>query len=182
MSRNVIESFESKYEHYKLLGETALDQLDRQQLSVMLGEVDSSVATIAWHVAGNLRSRFTDFLTTDGEKEWRDRESEFMARDVSHDELRAFWDRGWSALVDALGSLHDSQLEDLVTIRGQNLTIFEALLRSVTHTSYHVGQMIFLAKHLRGSDWKYASIPPGGSAAYNDDPTMERGLPGRTKG
>lgn len=174
MKRIVIESFEDKYLHYKSLGEVALSQLPEQQLGARLAETDNSVATLAWHLGGNLRSRFTDFLTTDGEKEWRDRDGEFLPREASRDEILSIWNEGWDALTGALGTLEDAHLGREVIIRGKSLTVLEALLRSLTHTSYHVGQMIFLAKHLRGSDWEYASIPPGGSAAYNVNPTMER--------
>src|SRR5690606_27659138 len=123
----------------------------------------------------NLESRFTDFLTSDGEKPWRDRESEFASRSVSLAELREKWNRGWEVLLNELESLTDSDLTGTVTIRGTSLRVDEALLRSLAHTSYHVGQIVHIAKALKGGDWEYLSIPPGGSAAYNANPTSETG-------
>jgi uncharacterized damage-inducible protein DinB len=132
------------------------------------------VAAIVWHIAGNLRSRFTDFLTTDGEKPWRDRESEFALRAVSPEDLRAKWEDGWDVLFQTLSMLTDADLSRMVTIRGQGLSVLDALQRSVTHTSYHVGQIVFLARSLRGRRWEWLSIPPGQSDAYNRNPRREK--------
>lgn len=174
MERVTVAFFEGEYRRYKALGEGAFSQLDAGQLSdERLG--GSSVATIVWHISGNLQSRFTDFLTTDGEKPWRDRESEFASRAVGLAEVREKWNRGWEVLFNQLGSLSDADLTGGVTIRGTHLRVDEALLRSLAHTSYHVGQIVYIAKALRGSGWEYLSIPPGGSAAYNANPTSETG-------
>jgi uncharacterized damage-inducible protein DinB len=132
------------------------------------------VAAIVWHIAGNLRSRFTDFLTTDGEKPWRDRESEFALRAVTPADVRAKWDEGWNVLLQTLSTLSDADLSRTVTIRGQALSALDALLRSVTHTSYHVGQIVFLARSLRGKRWEWLTIPPGQSDAYNQNPDREK--------
>src|SRR5690348_16754249 len=120
---------------------------------------------ICWHVAGNLKSRFTEFLTSDGEKSWRNREEEFQGRAVSRAELLAKWEDGWKALFAALDGLSDDALSREVKIRGQGLTVLEALHRSLAHTSYHVGQIVFLAKELAGQNWASLSIPKGQSAA-----------------
>lgn len=174
MERREGELFESEHRRYKSLGEGAFKQLDSAQLSDRtLGT--NSVATIVWHVSGNLESRFTDFLTNDGEKPWRDRESEFASRSVSLAEVEEKWERGWGVLLDQLASLSDSDLTRTVTIRGIPHRVDEALLRSLAHTSYHVGQIVYVAKTLKGEDWRYLSIPPGGSAAYNANPTSEKG-------
>ena len=133
----------------------------------------NSIAVIVWHIAGNLRSRFTDFRTADGEKPWRNRDEEFMARVVTRQELLAKWESGWSTVFDALTPLAGEDLDQTVTIRGQSVTIVDALLRSLAHTSYHVGQIVYLAKSLRGADWKTLTIPKGGSAAYNERPRDE---------
>jgi hypothetical protein len=127
-----------------------------------------------WHLAGNLKSRFTDFLTTDGEKPWRNREEEFAPRTVSPDEALAKWADGWDVLFRALEGLDDADLGRTVTIRGVGLTVLDALLRSVTHASYHVGQIVFEARALRGPDWQWLTIPPGGSAGYNQNPRHEK--------
>ena len=170
----MIESVRAEYLRYKSLAEAAIHQLDDEQLSAEGPNGGNSIAVICWHIAGNLQSRFTDFLTTDGEKPWRHREEEFHRRAVTRDELLAKWRLGWDALDRALAGLTDDHLTDAVTIRGQALPVHDALHRSVTHASYHVGQIVYLAKALRGADWQYLSIAPGQSEAYNRAPTLER--------
>jgi len=133
----------------------------------------NTVAITAWHIAGNLKSRFTDFLTSDGEKPWRDREQEFAQRTPTQAELTAQWEAGWSALRQALSELNDEHLEQIVVIRGGELTVQAALHRSLAHTSYHVGQIVQLAKAIRAAEWNHLSIPPGGSEAYNKNPNLE---------
>lgn len=177
-SRAVIDSIEGEYRRYRALGEKTIDQLSQEELVVHGSPESLSLATIVWHIAGNLQSRFTDFLTSDGEKEWRHRETEFEDRQVDRDELIDKWGAGWKALFDALTALTDAQLGQQVTIRGQPLTVCEALHRSLAHVSYHVGQMTYIGKMLKGEEWHYLSIPPGGSAAYNVNPTREKS-PGR---
>jgi hypothetical protein len=172
--RTVIASIEGEYQRYKKLAEASFGQLTAEQLSQVAGDSDNSAATIAWHVGGNLKSRFTDFLDSDGEKPWRDRETEFLPRHVTHAELLAFWEQGWQALHTALAALTDTDLARTVKIRNQPLSVMEALHRSLTHTSYHVGQIVFVAKTLRGPNWQSLSIPPGNSAKYAKRPTLER--------
>lgn len=174
MTDTLIRSIEAEYRRYKALGDAALDQVAEAQLSERGTGGGNSLAIICWHVAGNFQSRFTDFLTSDGEKPWRDREEEFNERSVSRAELMEKWNAGWSVLFGALSGLADEELSDTITIRSQPLKVHEALFRSLAHASYHVGQIVFLAHALRGADWKYLSIPPGGSAAYNANPTFEK--------
>ncbi len=162
--RALIASLEAEYHRYKTLGENAIIQLPEAQLADAAGS-SNSIAIIVWHLAGNLTSRFTDFLTSDGEKLWRDRDSEFLARQVKRAELQAKWEDGWRVLFAALSALTDADLAKTVTIRGQPHTVAEALHRSLAHTSYHVGQIVFVAKALRGADWRYLSIAPGQSSA-----------------
>jgi len=162
MRRTVVASIEGEYRRYKSLGENAVNQLPDAQLADAAGS-SNSIAIIVWHLAGNLTSRFTDFLTSDGEKLWRDRDSEFLARQVTRAELQAKWEDGWRVLFAALSALTDADLAKTVTIRGQPHTVAEALHRSLAHASYHVGQIVFVAKALRGADWRYLSIPPGRS-------------------
>lgn len=171
--RTLIASIEGEYRRYKTLAEGALDQLADSALAADAG-TGNSIATIVWHVSGNLKSRFTDFLTSDGEKPWRDRDSEFLARHVTRTELRAKWEDGWQVLFAALADLGDADLERTVAIRAQSLTVAEALHRSLAHASYHVGQIVYVAKALRGADWQSLSIPPGQSARYNQAPALER--------
>ena len=141
----------------------------------------NSLAVICWHISGNLESRFTDFLTSDGEKPWRDREQEFAARSVSRAELKAKWERGWGVLGSALAGLADADLSKTVTIRGQALAVHEALYRALAHISYHVGQVVFLAKHFAGSNWTSLSIPKNRSAEAKGE--FKKGIiPGGARG
>lgn len=162
--RTFMESIEAEYQRYRSTAEAAIDQLSDAELVAVPAGTANSVATIAWHVGGNLRSRFTDFLTTDGEKPWRDRESEFEARTPSREELLAFWNEGWDVLQRSLGDLADANLVDTVRIRGEELSVIQALHRSLAHTTYHVGQIVHRAKELRGGEWTYLSMPPGAAS------------------
>jgi hypothetical protein len=164
--RELIDSIRGEYERYKGLGEGAVGQVQDQELSLPGPNDGTSLAIICWHLSGNLRSRFTDFLTSDGEKPWRNREEEFDDRAVSRAEFMAKWQEGWSALFATLEALTDDNLRDTVTIRGQALKVHEALHRSLAHTAYHVGQMVYLAKAMRGAQWSSLSIPRGQSQAY----------------
>jgi uncharacterized protein YndB with AHSA1/START domain len=119
-------------------------------------------------------SRFTGFLTSDGEKPWRKREEEFSPRAVSRAELMEKWTDGWQVLLGALADLTDGDLTKTVLIRGQPLLVHEALHRSMAHASYHVGQIVYVAHAICGANWRYLSIPPGGSAAYNANPQYEK--------
>jgi uncharacterized damage-inducible protein DinB len=169
----LIKSIEAEYRRYKALAEAALAQVPEASLSQPAAG-GNSLAVICWHLSGNLKSRFTDFLTSDGEKPWRQREEEFADRVVSRADLLAKWNQGWEVLFATLDGLADGDLQKSVVIRGQSLAVHEALHRSLTHTSYHVGQIVYLARSIRGDEWQYLSIPPGGSAAYNTNPTLEK--------
>lgn len=171
---SIIESIRAEYLRYKALAEAAIDQISEAELSAPGPNGGNSIAVICWHISGNLRSRFTEFLSSDGEKPWRNREEEFQARTVTRSELTSKWDQGWGVLLGTLATLTDEQLQLTVTIRGQPLYVHEALHRSLAHLSYHVGQIVYVAKSLRGKDWTYLSIPPGKSDAYNRAPTRER--------
>jgi uncharacterized damage-inducible protein DinB len=164
--RDVIESIQGEYERYKALGEAAVAQVSDGDLSRPGPNGSNSLAAICWHLSGNLRSRFTDFLTSDGEKPWRNREEEFDERAVSRAEFLAKWQEGWSVLLATLEGLTDANLRDTVTIRGQALTVLDALHRSLAHATYHVGQMVYLAKAQRGEQWTSLSIPRGQSSTY----------------
>jgi hypothetical protein len=172
--RHIIESIEGEFRRYKATGEGAIGQLTDEQLSHTGGGDGNSVTTIVWHVSGNLASRFTDFLHSDGEKPWRNRDEEFVARAVTRAALMEKWEQGWAILFESLRGLDDEHLHATVTIRGVALPVHDALHRSLAHASYHVGQIVFLAKALRGTGWRYLTIPPGGSAAYNANPVREK--------
>lgn len=172
---SVVESIRGEFARYRGLAEAAIAQLADDDLVAGAGEAGNSIATICWHISGNLRSRFTDFLTADGEKPWRKRDEEFERRTVTRDELVAHLGGGWSVLENALGGLTDDDLHKVITIRQQPMSVHEALHRSLAHTAYHVGQIVFIAKARRGASWTYLSIPPGQSDAYNRNPAQEHG-------
>ena len=183
----LIKSIEAEYQRYRALAEAALDQVPESLLSAPGPSNGNSLAVICWHLSGNLQSRFTEFLTSDGEKPWRNREEEFQQRNVTREELMKKWSTGWDALFGALATLTNEDLLKTVVIRGQPLAVHEALNRSLAHASYHVGQIVYLS-HVHCDDrWRYLSIPPGGSAAYNANPQYEKagahaGVLGRTAG
>jgi len=143
-------------------------------LNEIRGEDGNSPAMIVHHVSGNLTSRFTDFLTTDGEKPWRNRDDEFADRTCTRAVVLSTWDAGWRVLEQQLASLTDADMTRTVTIRAQPLTVHAALCRSATHVAYHVGQLVTLARQSTGAGWRSLSIPRGQSAAYNANPTREK--------
>lgn len=154
------------FQQYRKLAEGAMAQLSEEQLTAVLDPEMNSIALIVKHVSGNLRSRWTDFLTTDGEKPDRDRDAEFEAPPVTREAVMALWEQGWSTLFATLESLTDRDLTATVTIRGEALSAMQALNRSIAHTASHVGQIVFLAKHLQSANWKPLSVPRGQSADY----------------
>ena len=169
-----ISSIAGEFRRYKALGDGALAQLKDEELAVGDPATGSnSAAVLVWHVGGNLRSRFTDFLTTDGEKSWRKRDEEFTARTVTRGELLDKWNGGWDALFGALEGLTDDHLRQTVTIRSQPFEVYDALHRSLAHIAYHVGQLVFLARALRGEQWKNLSIPLGKSEEANRNPVHQ---------
>lgn len=174
----LLANMRERFGWYKSLAEGALDQLGAEQLHATLDPEANSVAVVVRHMSGNLRSRFRDFLTTDGEKPDRHRDREFVDDGLDPAALRARWEEGWGVLFAALDGLSPSDLLATVTIRGEPHTVLEALQRQLTHHAYHVGQIVLLAKHLRGADWRTLSIARGASQRYNaelgHDPDSER--------
>ena len=170
----VLAAIRGELTRYRLLGEAAISRTSDQGLHATLGTELNSIAVLVRHIGGNLRSRFTDFLVSDGEKEWRDREGEFDTSTRSHAELLEDWARGWDCLEKALGELDEHSLGRTVRIRGVELSVIDALERSLAHLAYHVGQIVLLARWQAGTDWQSLSIPRGGTAAYNMNPDKER--------
>ncbi|MFZ0313814.1 MAG: DinB family protein [Candidatus Korobacteraceae bacterium] len=153
---------------HKRLADDSIAQLSDQQFFAQPDPESNSVAIIVKHMAGNLRSRFTNFLTTDGEKPDRHRDEEFLTpSDTSRDQLLQWWEQNWQLLFDTINSLQPGDLERSVTIRGQKHSVLQALNRAVSHCAYHTGQITFLAKHWKGSDWKSLSVPKGQSEQFN---------------
>jgi hypothetical protein len=167
---SVISSIAAEYRRYQALGEAAIAQLSDAELARPSAGDSNSIVVIVRHIAGNLRSRFTDFRTTDGEKPWRNRDEEFEDRSLAREELLAEWVSGWETLFTALDGLTDDDLHQAVTIRGHSHSIHEALHRSLAHTSYHVGQIVYIAKSIHSEDWRSLSIPRGQSAAFGQNP------------
>jgi uncharacterized damage-inducible protein DinB len=166
--RHYLEDATASFRAYKKLAEKALDQLSEEQYFQTIDDESNSVAVIMKHIAGNSISRWTDFLTTDGEKPNRNRDSEFIIEpQTSKQEITEYWERGWQTLFSTLESLGPQDFDRKVTIRSQEHTIVQAINRQLTHYAYHIGQIVFLAKHLRSADWHSLSIPKGSSAAVN---------------
>lgn len=161
-------SFVEEYARYRATGEKAMAQVSDDALNRVLSDDGNSIAVLVRHISGNIVSRFTDFLASDGEKTWRDRDSEFDAGPFSRQVLDDAWRRGWEVLEREVGRLRDEDLEKTVYIRGEAMTVHQALVRNVTHVAMHVGQIILLARASAGTDWKTLSIPRGQSRQYND--------------
>ncbi|MHB1922038.1 MAG: DUF1572 family protein [Chitinophagaceae bacterium] len=154
-----IESIQKRFLSYQLLGEKTLQTLEYGQLIWQAEENSNSIAIIIQHLSGNMKSRFSDFLHADGEKDWRNRDEEFMASNLSHGELLELWEKGWTCLFDALQELKEEDLTKTIYIRKEPLTVIDALLRQLSHYAYHVGQIVFIAKMLKGNKWESLSIP-----------------------
>jgi hypothetical protein len=155
------------FQHYKKMGEGAIAQVSDEHLCTTLDPEMNSIALIVKHMAGNMRSRWTEFLTTDGEKPDRNRDSEFEAPPATRDAILKIWDEGWSCVFSALESLSDADLVRKVTIRSEPHSVMQAINRQIAHYSYHVGQIVFLAKHFQSDGWKSLSVPRKGSTDFN---------------
>ncbi len=157
----------NSFRSYKKLAERAIAQLSDGDFFILIDPEANSVALIVKHIGGNLHSRWRDFLNSDGEKPDRDRDLEFEIRGDSRESLMAFWESGWQTLFDNLEPLTPGDLLRTVTIRGEPHTVVEAINRQLTHYSYHIGQVVFLAKHLRSSEWRNLSVPKRQSKQFN---------------
>jgi hypothetical protein len=164
-----LKSARKQFLYYKILGEKAMEQLEPEQLFVSINEDTNSIATIVKHLSGNMLSRWTDFLTSDGEKEWRNRDAEFENDLESKEALLNAWNKGWDCLFEALNGLQPEQLSQIIYIRNEGHTVVEAINRQLAHYPYHVGQIVFYAKQLKNSDWESLSIPKNKSNSYNAD-------------
>lgn len=162
----VIAAFVREFTKTRQLADRAIAQLDDAQLHARLDAEANSVAMLMQHLAGNMRSRWTDFLTSDGEKPWRQRDREFEPPALTRDALLQTWEAGWQTLFGALAGLTDDDLPRTVTIRGEGQTVLAALTRQLAHYAGHVHQIVLLGKHLKGADWTVLSIPRGQSDAY----------------
>lgn len=171
MKNQIIENYLTdaiaSFRNYKKLAEKAMEQISDEEFFRLIDEESNSIAIIVKHIAGNLKSRWTDFLTADGEKDFRNRDSEFVAENDTRESLMQFWEEGWQILFDNLEPLTPNDFEKTITIRSQPHTICEAINRQLTHYAYHVGQITFLAKHFRSAEWKTLSVPKNKSLEFN---------------
>jgi uncharacterized damage-inducible protein DinB len=178
MSEQIIQNYRDdavkSFRTYKTMGEKAMDQVSDDEFFTAIDAEANSIGVIVKHVAGNLVSRWTDFLTSDGEKPDRDRDSEFEMIADTRASLMEFWERGWSTLFAAIEPLTPADFSRTVTIRTEPHTIAEALNRQMTHYAYHIGQIVLLAKHFRGADWNTLSVPKNRSAEFNQLLTERR--------
>ncbi len=169
MTNDYLESIKKQFEYYKLLGDKTFAQLEDDKLFWQYNEASNSIATIVKHLWGNMLSRWTDFLTTDGEKDWRDRDAEFENDITSKEVLLTKWNEGWNCMFNALNSLQFEDLEKIIYIRNQGHTVAEAINRQLAHYPYHVGQIVFIGKMISDEKWSSLSIPKGNSKQFNTD-------------
>lgn len=155
------------FRYYKRLGDRAIEQAPDDALAATLDEESNSIAIIVKHLTGNMRSRWTDFLTSDGEKPNRNRDSEFEAPPATRAELLALWEPSWKTVFDSLAPLVETDLTRTIYIRGEAHSVMQAINRNLTHTAYHVGQIVYLAKHFAGSKWNTLTVPRGKSSQFN---------------
>ncbi|HQU82359.1 MAG TPA: DUF1572 family protein [Pyrinomonadaceae bacterium] len=171
MSEQILKNYLAEtletFRSYKKLAERAFEQISDDEFFVLLDAGSNSLAMIAKHIGGNLRSRFSDFLTSDGEKNDRDRDSEFVAENDTRASIMQVWETGWQTLFETLESLTVEDLSKTVKIRTEDFTVTKAFTRSLSHISSHVGQITFLAKHLRSTEWKTLSVPRGKTNEFN---------------
>jgi hypothetical protein len=162
-----VEDAVSLFRYYKRLAERAMEQVSDDELFSAIDPEANSIAVIVKHMTGNMRSRFTDFLTTDGEKPDRDRDSEFVNPPATRKDMMAAWEDGWNRVFAAIEPLTDADLAGTITIRGEAHSVVQAINRQLAHYPHHVGQIVFLAKHFAGDRWRSLSVPRDQSAEFN---------------
>ena len=170
----VVDAIKSEYKKYYTLIELAVDQISEDNIHKIFRNDGNSIAIIIRHISGNLKSRFTNFLTEDGEKIWRNRDTEFESTNESKLTLMTELGKSFKIVYNELGNLSDDNLNRTISIRGKALTVVEALERSLAHTAYHTGQVVLMAKFYAGENWKTLSIPKGKSEEYNKNPIKEK--------
>jgi len=165
--KKYIEDTIKQYQYYKDLADKSLEQINNEQFFYVQHKDVNSIAIIVKHISGNLLSRFTNFQNSDGEKEWRNRDDEFIIHNKSRSEILEKWDKAWNVLFDELDKLQPNDLSKNVIIRNHAMPITSAIQRSLTHTSHHIGQILYQAKIIKASSWKNLSIPKGQSKSFN---------------
>lgn len=161
--------FVKRFEYYKSLGDKSFEQLSDEQIFWQYNEESNSIAVIVHHVAGNMLSRWTHFLTEDGEKSWRNRDEEFVNIFKTKDEIIDYWEKGWRCLFEALGQINEENLYNTIYIRGEAHSVMDAVLRQLAHYPYHIGQVVYIAKMIKNEDWKTLSIARNKSQEFNSE-------------
>lgn len=169
MNTTYLESIKKQFEYYKMLGHKTIAQLPDDKLFWQYNDESNSIAVIVKHLSGNMLSRWTDFLTSDGEKEWRNRDNEFENDSKTKDELMKSWNDGWDCFFNAITILKEEDLSKIIYIRNEGHTVLEAINRQLAHYPYHIGQMVFIGKMICNDKWVSLSIPKGKSDAYNTE-------------
>lgn len=164
-----ISSAKKLFLYYKGLAEKAIAQVSDEDINWRPNEASNSISLIVHHLTGNMLSRFTDFLTSDGEKPWRNREAEFEVGYANKTALLAAWEKGWNTVFQAIDSLTENDLDKIIYIRNEGQTVMDALQRQLAHYPHHIGQILYIAKQLKGNDFKSLSIPKGSSSDFNKD-------------
>lgn len=167
MKTDYLNSVTKQFEYYKLLGDKTIAQLPADKLTWQFNPESNSIATIIKHLSGNMLSRWTNFLTSDGEKEWRNRDAEFENDVLTKEGIVKLWEDGWKCFLDTLKNLKEEDLEIIIYIRNQGHTVTEAINRQLAHYPYHIGQMVFIGKMILNENWQSLSIPRGNSNTYN---------------
>ena len=167
MQQDYLESVKKQFAYYKLLGDSTFSQLSTEELLWKYNEESNSISTIVNHLWGNMLSRWTDFITEDGEKVWRNRDAEFEETIKTRTELLDKWEAGWKCLFVALESINDANFHSTIYIRNQGHTVIEAVNRQLAHYAYHVGQIVYVGRMMKGQNWKSLSIPKGKSVLFN---------------
>jgi hypothetical protein len=171
----MIDHFHDEVVRYKTVAERAIEQVPDEALNTILAPEGNSIGMLMRHMSGNLVSRFTEFLGSDGEKPWRNRDAEFETKTYKREDLLKMWGAGWEVLEKQLANLTDDDLGLSVVIRGKTMTVHEALCRSLAHMATHVGQIVLIARVVATGEWQWISIPKGKSREYNQNPTKEKG-------
>ncbi len=169
MKLEYLNSIINQFEYYKSIGEKTFDQLDEKDFFWQFNNESNSISIIVNHLSGNIKSRWTDFLNSDGEKEWRNRDFEFESIIRSKEELLSKWDYGWKCLFEALNSINEQNFDTEIYIRNQSHSIIEAINRQFAHYSYHIGQIVYIGRMIKGDKWISLTIPKGKSSDFNNE-------------
>jgi len=169
MKNPYITAVKKQFDYYKLVGDKTFEQLTYDEMNWLPNETSNSISIIVKHMVGNMLSRWTNFLSEDGEKEWRQRDQEFIESYKNKEEIIAAWENGWVCLYSAISNLSDQDMNRIVYIRNEGHLVSEAIFRQLGHYPYHIGQIAYIGKIIKGKDWKSLSIPKGKSTSYNKE-------------